>query len=166
MPQVQSHSNCSWHRPLGRMIGINVQTFDASSARLPGDRMSGPTSLIGPSRHEALRSLAVAFGARRKLSGWESRLTWSSLTRSRLHGIRHSYSCRAAPWPRNDTRPRLCVTTRQHHPMIFARADPRFGTHASDASAAFVFVQELSREIIGKGSYLERWSTATRVHGV
>src|SRR5258707_12485190 len=33
-------------------------------------------------------------------------------------------------------------------------------------SAAFIFVHELSREIIGKGSYLERGSTAARVNGV
>ena len=35
-----------------------------------------------------------------------------------------------------------------------------------DFSAAFIFVHELSREIIGKGSYLERESTAARVNGV
>jgi hypothetical protein len=35
-----------------------------------------------------------------------------------------------------------------------------------DASAGFISVHELSREIIGKGSYLERGSTATRVNGV
>src|SRR5205823_3762264 len=35
-----------------------------------------------------------------------------------------------------------------------------------DFSAAFIFVHELSREIIGKGSYLERGSTAARVNGV
>jgi hypothetical protein len=34
------------------------------------------------------------------------------------------------------------------------------------ASADFISVHELSREIIGKGSYLERGSTATGVNGV
>lgn len=37
---------------------------------------------------------------------------------------------------------------------------------AARASAAYIFVHELSREIIGKGSYLERGSTAARVDGV
>src|SRR6266851_1396628 len=35
-----------------------------------------------------------------------------------------------------------------------------------DALAAFIFVHELGREIIGKGSYLERGATAARVNGV
>jgi len=35
-----------------------------------------------------------------------------------------------------------------------------------DASADFISVHELSCEIIGKGSYLERGSTATGVNGV
>ena len=35
-----------------------------------------------------------------------------------------------------------------------------------DASADFISVHELSRQIIGKGSYLERGSTTTRVNGV
>src|SRR5437660_3222247 len=44
-----------------------------------------------------------------------------------------------------------------------ARSSPRC---RCSASAAFIFVHELSREIIGKGSYLERGSTAARVNGV
>src|SRR4029077_5796788 len=35
-----------------------------------------------------------------------------------------------------------------------------------DASAAFIFVDELSREVIGKDSYLERGPTAAWVNGV
>ena len=35
-----------------------------------------------------------------------------------------------------------------------------------DASAAFIFVRELSRKVIGKGSYLERRATARRVDSV
>src|SRR5258705_721315 len=39
-------------------------------------------------------------------------------------------------------------------------------TERAQASAAFTLVREVGREIVGKGSYLERWSTATRVNGV
>ena len=35
-----------------------------------------------------------------------------------------------------------------------------------DVSTAFIFVQELSRKIIGKGSYLERRATAARIDSV
>jgi len=53
------------------------------------------------------------------------------------------------------------VTSRQHHPRLtFVRAD------RAQASAALILVHELRREIIGKGSYLERGSTATWVKGV
>src|SRR5258705_7998064 len=48
--------------------------------------------------------------------------------------------------------------------MIIRRADP--GSQALVGSAALNLVHELSREIIGKGSYLERGSTAARVDGV
>src|SRR5580658_1128689 len=37
---------------------------------------------------------------------------------------------------------------------------------AEEISAAFIFLHELSREIIRKGSHLERRSTAGRVNGV
>jgi hypothetical protein len=39
-------------------------------------------------------------------------------------------------------------------------------TGEEKALAAFISVHELSREIIGKGSYLERGSTAAWVNGV
>jgi hypothetical protein len=39
-------------------------------------------------------------------------------------------------------------------------------SEGTSASAAFIFVLELSREIIGKGSYFERGPTAARVNGV
>src|SRR5437660_4363508 len=44
-----------------------------------------------------------------------------------------------------------------------ARSSPRC---RCSASAAFISVHELSREIIGKGAYLERGSTAARVNGL
>jgi hypothetical protein len=51
---------------------------------------------------------------------------------------------------------------RRHHPRNQRLKTNRLRRPA-DASAAFIFVCELSRKIIGKGSYLERRATAPRV---
>src|SRR5947209_20432983 len=57
-----------------------------------------------------------------------------------------------------------CVTFSQHHPPLDIRS--RLRGFRAQASAAFILVHELSRQVIGKGSYLERGSTAPGVNGV
>ena len=48
----------------------------------------------------------------------------------------------------------------------FSLYDHRKIWQGLNASDAFIFAHELRREIIGKGSYLDRGATAGRVNGV